>query len=155
MSRFPKSPHGADVPDDEITEITHVDELAGGEDDEDNVLRFRPVTDRRRHPRFDARLTAVVYTATGSFRTQTANVSEGGLKLGDRLPAEFRHVGLEVLMIAEKADGPFEYYLFKAKAVGPHDDGHRLQFTWVPAQTLTPYRELLRRLETGAGGIAA
>lgn len=157
MPKFPKV-----VIDDEITEelteeLTAVNQVGDLDalDDEATVLDFRPVSDRRRHPRFDTQLTAVVYTANSSFRTKTENISEGGMRLIDRLPNDFQFVGLEVLMIEEKGDGPFEYYMFKAKAVGTHDDGHRLQFTWVPAQTLVPYREFLNRLERSNTSAAA
>ena len=148
MPRSSRSAQSFGATDDEVTEITLCDEFAK-RDEETNVPSFRPTTDRRLHPRFDADLIAVVYSVSGSFRTRTANLSEGGLRLAERLPAEFQLVGLEVLMIAETSDGPFDYYLFKAKAVGPRDDG-RLQFTWAPTQTLTPYRTFLRRLETAA-----
>ncbi|MBX3017728.1 MAG: PilZ domain-containing protein [Bdellovibrionaceae bacterium] len=154
MPKFP-----TDIEDDEITEITQVGEPERIEldalDDEGTAINFRPATDRRRHPRFDAQVTTVVYSANSSFRTKTENISEGGLRLTDRLPQEFQYVGLEVLMIEEKEEGPFEYYMFKAKAVGNHDEGHRLQFTWVPAQTLTPYREFLSRLERNGIATAA
>lgn len=132
-----EKPKDIDNRDEEITEeITEI-----------TVIDFQAPSDRRKHPRFDAELTAVVYSTNGSFRTKTLNISEGGLRILDRLPDDFQDVGLEVLMIEEKSDAPYEYYLFKAKTLGPHQDGFRLQFTWVPAQTLAPYREYLNRLE--------
>lgn len=157
--------------DDEVTEITEITASSADNDEEPTqVLPFLPVTtietpapatpapfgDRRRHPRYDSAITAVVYTANGSFRTTTLNLSEGGVRLSQALPAEFQFVGLEVLMIEERTEGAYRYYLFKAKAVGGTGKRDRLQFTWIPAETLSPYRDYLTRLgKENIGGAAA
>lgn len=118
--------------DDEVTEITV------------------KTSDRRRHPRFERRLVTMVYTLTASYRTTTLNISESGVLLQDDLPKEFCQVPLEVMIIEER-DGQFpQFFLFKARAVTDHPrSACRLEFTWTPVQTLTPFRGFLAEIATG------
>ncbi len=98
---------------------------------------------RRSSERFNFRVSVIIYSAKRSFRTVTTNISLGGVRLRDSIPANFCTGEIEVVFIVQnKHNDTKEYFLMSAKPV----TRDRVQFTTASSNAKLALRSLIKIL---------
>lgn len=83
---------------------------------------------RRKTPRYELNLTVLISNHRKAFRSQTLNLSSGGLLLKDLLPEEFSQHPFDILMIHTTVDGEKLFFLVRGRALPGRLRGRQIQF---------------------------
>lgn len=101
--------------------------------------------ERRRHPRYTAKMTVAIYSKNAFYRNVTADLSEGGLRLKEDLPAELQGQLLEIILMENDLKALNSYYAFHGVCVA--GSRQRLRFNSISERSDAAFFDLLGRLQ--------
>jgi hypothetical protein len=114
----------------------------------ENLVRgYNDPEGRRKAPRFEVKMTVVIYSANRSFRAQTLNVSAGGVMLDKILPEGFGSEKLDILLISEEENQEKKsYFMMKGESVGAPLRSNRVKFLAANSQTRQTFESFITDL---------